>query len=204
VPSSAAFILIGDQIVTLLFQSGAFTHRDSIYVWATVAGVSVGMLAATTARLYISTFYALSDARTPFRYALVRVGLTFVLGYLCAIPLPPAIGLARQWGVVGLTASAGVAAWVEYAMLRTTLNRRLGWTGLQRRYLVRLWAMALGAAAAAIAVRLILHMSPRIEALMVIAAFGGAYLGIAYLVGEPELDRLIGYARGRLTPRPRA
>ena len=203
VPSSAAFVLIGDQIVTLLFESGAFTHRDSIYVWATVAGVSVGMLAATTARLYISTFYALSDARTPFRYALVRVGLTFALGYLCAIPLPPAIGIDRRWGVVGLTASAGIAAWVEYAMLRVTLNGRLGWTGLERSYLMRLWAMALGAATTAIAVEFVLHLGARIDALLVIAAFGGAYLGIAYLAGEPELDRLIGYARGRLAPRPR-
>ncbi len=204
VPSSAAFILIGDQIVTLLFQSGAFTHRDSLYVWATVAGVSVGMLAATTARLYISTFYALSDARTPFRYAIVRVGLTFVLGYLCAIPLPPALGVARKWGVVGLTASAGLAAWVEYAMLRATLNRRLGWTGLARSYLIRLWAMALGAAGAAFAVRFTIHLGARLEALVVIATFGAAYLGIAYLVGEPELDRLVGFARGRLAARRRA
>jgi putative peptidoglycan lipid II flippase len=198
VPSSAAFIFIGDAIVTLLFQSGAFTHRDAIYVWATVAGVSVGMLAATTARLYISAFYALSDPRTPFRFAVVRVTLTLILGYLCAVPLPHAIGIDQRWGVVGLTASAGVAAWVEFVMLRLSLNRRLGWTGIERRYLMRLWAMALAASAVGIAIKFSLHAPQRLLALMVIVAYGASYLGLAFLTHEPELNRLAEYARRRM------
>ena len=36
-----------------------------------------------SARLYSSTYYALRDTRTPLRFALVRVVLTAVLGYLC-------------------------------------------------------------------------------------------------------------------------
>jgi putative peptidoglycan lipid II flippase len=198
VPSSAAFIFIGDAIVTLLFQSGAFTHRDAIYVWATVAGVSVGMLAATTARLYISAFYALSDPRTPFRFAVVRVTLTLILGYLCAVPLPHAIGIDQRWGVVGLTASAGVAAWVEFVMLRLSLNRRLGWTGIERRYLMRLWAMALAASAVGIAIKFSLHAPQRLLALMVIVAYGASYLGLAFLTHEPELNRLAEYAKRRM------
>ncbi len=199
VPSSAAFIFIGDAIVTLLFQSGAFTHRDAIYVWATVAGVSVGMLAGTMARLYISAFYALSDPRTPFRFALVRVSLTLVSGYLCAIPLPHAIGLDQRWGVVGLTASAGLASWVEFSMLRLSLNRRLGWTGLERSYLLRLWAMALTAAAVGVALKYSLHSGGgRLISLIVIALYGATYLGLAYIAKEPELKRFIAYVERRL------
>jgi putative peptidoglycan lipid II flippase len=202
VPSSAAFLFIGDAIVTLLFQSGAFTHRDAIYVWATVAGVSVGMLAGTTARLYISAFYALYDPRTPFRFALVRVTLTLVLGYLCAIPLPHLIGIDQRWGVVGLTASAGVAAWVEFVMLRLSLNRRLGWTGIERRYLIRLWAMALAAAAVGIALKFSLpHVGARVMSLAVIVVYGAAYLGLAYLTNEPELKRFVDYAARRVRRR---
>jgi len=202
VPSSAAFLFIGDAIVTLLFQSGAFTHRDAIYVWATVAGVSVGMLAATTARLYISAFYALSNPRTPFRFALVRVTLTLVLGYLCAVPLPHLVGLDQRWGVVGLTASAGVAAWVEFVMLRLSLNRVLGWTGIERPYLIRLWTMALVASAVGIALKISLPRGePRLAALAVIIGYGAAYLGLAYLTNEPELKRFVDYASRRLRRR---
>jgi putative peptidoglycan lipid II flippase len=201
VPSAAAFLFIGDVIVALLFQSGEFVHRDAIYVWSILAGSAVGMLAATMSRLYNSTYYALSDTRTPLRFALVRVMLTLVLGYLCAIVLPPALGVARRWGVAGLSASAGVAAWVEFSLLRWRLNRRLGSTGLKRSYLVRLWGMALAASIPAMAVRFSLHAGPRLTALAVIPVYGSIYLGLAYLLRMPELTRLTDQALGRFESR---
>ena len=201
VPSAAAFLFIGDVIVALLFESGEFVHRDAIYVWSILAGSAVGMLAATMSRLYNSTYYALSDTRTPLRFALVRVTLTLVLGYLCAIILPPELGVARRWGVAGLSASAGVAAWVEFSLLRWKLNRRLGSTGLDRPYLVRLWGMALAASIAALAVRFSLHAGPRLTALAVIPVYGGVYLGLAYWLRVPELTRLAGHAFGRFESR---
>jgi len=201
VPSAAAFLFIGDVIVALLFESGEFVHRDAIYVWSILAGSAVGMLAATMSRLYNSTYYALSDTRTPLRFALVRVTLTLVLGYLCAIILPPELGMARRWGVAGLSASAGVAAWVEFSLLRWKLNRRLGSTGLDRPYLARLWGMALAASIAALAVRFSLHAGPRLTALAVIPVYGGVYLGLAYWLRVPELTRLAGHAFGRFESR---
>ena len=66
-------------------------------------------------RLYASTYYALHDTRTPLRFAILRVVLTIGLGYLFALPLPRALGLEPRWGAAGLTASAGMAGWVEFA-----------------------------------------------------------------------------------------
>ncbi len=74
-------------------------------------------------RLYASTYYALGDTRTPLRYAIVRVALTTVLGYLFAIPLPRLLGVAPAWGAAGLTASGRVAGWVEMLLLRATAQR---------------------------------------------------------------------------------
>jgi putative peptidoglycan lipid II flippase len=198
VPSAAAFLVIGDVIVGLLFQSGEFTRHDALYVWGILAGSAVGLLAATMSRLYNSTFYALYDTRTPLRCALIRVGLTLVLGYACAISLPPLIGVERRWGVAGLTVSAGVAAWVEFALLRRNLNRRLGWTGVDRGYLARLWMMALTAAAAAVAVKYAVHAGPRLTAMAVIPVYGAVYLGFAYWTGVPELQRLMASTLTRL------
>src|SRR5213075_1839742 len=106
-----------------------FTPSDAIYVWGILAGSGIGLLASTLGRLYSSTYYALRDTRTPLRYALIRVVLTTVFGYLCALPLPRALGISTVWGAVGLTASAGIAGWVEMLMLRRTLNSRIGHTG---------------------------------------------------------------------------
>ncbi|PYR35301.1 MAG: hypothetical protein DMF93_22005, partial [Acidobacteria bacterium] len=120
VPSAVAFLALGDVVVGALFQTGRFSRADSIDVWRILAGSAVGLLASTLGRLYSSTYYALRDTRTPLRYAILRVVLTTVLGYICALPIPRALGLPSMWGAAGLTASAGVAGWVEMLMLRST------------------------------------------------------------------------------------
>jgi len=146
VPSSMAFLALGDVIAAVLYQTGQFKHDASIFVWGILAGSTVGLLASTLGRLYSSTYYALHDTRTPLRYAIIRVTLTTVLGYLFALPLPVALGINPKWGVAGLTASAGIAGWIEFALLRRTLNRRIGKTGLAGSYQIKLWLAAVVAA----------------------------------------------------------
>src|SRR6266446_2662806 len=126
VTSAMAFLALRDIVAAALLQPGRFRHEDAVYVWAILAGSAVGLLASTLGRLYSSTYYALRDTRTPLRYALVRVALTTGLGYLFAILLPRLLGLPAIWGAAGLTASAGLAGWVEMLLLRRTLNARIG------------------------------------------------------------------------------
>jgi putative peptidoglycan lipid II flippase len=201
VPSSAAFLILGDVIVATIYQSGAFTRADAVYVWAVLAGSGVGLLAATMGRLYNSAFYALFDTRTPLRFAIIRVVLTTILGYLCAIPLPPMLGIAQKWGVAGLTISAGVAGWVEFAMLRWALNERIGWTGLERSFLARLWALALGAAAIGFFMKL--HMTgfgPRLGGLAILSTYGALYMLGAWILGLPELKQFTDQMTRRFFP----
>src|SRR5208282_1730014 len=63
IPSAAAFMFLGDVIVALVFQSGHFSHDDAVYVWAVLAGSSIGMLATTMVQLYNNAFYSLLDTR---------------------------------------------------------------------------------------------------------------------------------------------
>src|SRR6185312_16087491 len=97
-----------------------------IWVWEILIGSTVGLLASTMGRLYSSTFYVLRDTRTTLRYAVVRVVLTTVLGYLYALVLPPMLGVDPKLGAAGLTASAGLAGWVEFYLLRREMDKRIG------------------------------------------------------------------------------
>ena len=160
VPSAMAFLALGDVLAAALLQTGRFTRADATYVWGILAGSSVGLLASTMGRLYSSTYYALRDTRTPLRFAVARVALTTGLGYLFAIPLPGWIGVHPRWGVAGLTASAGLAGWAEFWLLRRTLNRRIGRTGLPAPLMARLWTAAAAAAAAGWGVKLLLGPLP--------------------------------------------
>ena len=154
VPSAVAFLTLGDVVAAALFQTGRFTYGDAVYVWGILAGSSIGLLATTLARLYSSTYYALRDTRTPLRFALVHVGIATVLGYLAAIVLPPMMGIEPVWGTVGLTTAASIAGWVELLLLRRSLNRRIGQTGLPVSFAVRLWSAAFVAAAVAWGIKL--------------------------------------------------
>lgn len=189
VPSAVAFFALGDVIAGVLLQGGRFGHRDSVYVWGVLAGSAVGLLASTLARLYSSAFYALKDTRTPFRFALVRIVLTVGLGYLFAFPLPHALGIAPKWGVAGLTASAGIAGWVEFALLRARLSRDVGRAGFPASYAVAVWGAAAVAAAAGWAVKLALVRAargPLSLGLSVIAVYGATYFVATYAFGLPE------------------
>ncbi len=198
VPSAAAFLAFGEIIAGALFQTGRFTAADSQYVWAILAGSAVGLLAATMGRLYSSAYYALRDTRTPLRFAVLRVLLTTVLGYLCAIPLPPLLGLEPRWGAAGLTASAGIAGWVEFLLLQRGLNRRIGSSGAPARYLALLWTAAAGGAAAGYALYAATPtLGPILRAVAVLTPFGAGYLILTFGFGLPEARALLGRLRRR-------
>jgi len=180
VPSAMAFLALGDVLVAALLQTGRFRHEDAVYVWGILAGSSVGLLASTLGRLYSSSYYALRDTRTPLRFALVRVALTTVLGYFFALPLPRLLGVPQAWGAAGLTASAGIAGWVEMLLLRRTMNARIGTTGLPASYVAKLWTAAAAGAAAAWAVKLSIPMLPPIiAAVLIIGPYGLVFIAMS-------------------------
>jgi len=198
VPSAMAFLALGDLVTSVVYQSGRFGHADSMYVWSVLAGAAVGLLASTSGRLYASTFYALRDTRTPLRFALVRVVLTTALGYLAAFVLPGVVGIGRRWGVAGLTASAGIAGWVEFLLLRRALNRRIGRTGIPPRFLASLWMAAAIAAAAAWAVKLGIRVErPLLAGLGTLFIYGAAYVAATSALRVAEARAVV----SRLTRR---
>ncbi|PYP92144.1 MAG: murein biosynthesis integral membrane protein MurJ [Candidatus Angelobacter sp. Gp1-AA117] len=192
VPSAIAFLALGDVVAGAIFQVGRFTHSDAIYVWGILAGSAVGLVASTVGRLYNSAYYALRDTRTPLRFAIVRVTLTTVLGFLFAWPLPHLLGIDLRWGAAGLTASAGIAAWIEFLLLRSGMERRIGRIPAPAVYLAKLWLCAVVGAAAGWGVKLWLHPSnPRLAAVLILIPYGLVYLGLTAAIGIDQTQNLL-------------
>lgn len=217
VPSVVALIAIGNAIVAALYQGGRFGADDTRYVWYILIGSTVGLLAVTLGRLYSSAFYALRDTKTPMRYAMLRVVLTGVLGYLFALPLRPLLigalefahvplplihGSTVPLGAIALTATAGVAGWLEFALLRRALARRVGAVHIPRAFLAKLWASAIAAGVAgALFYRYLTpfvgaHL-PRIlphirDGAIVCGIFGVVYFGATLLFAVPESKATLG------------
>lgn len=195
VPSTVAFFALGDTIAGAVYQSGRFTRHDSVYVWAILAGYAIGLLATTLGRLYASTYWALRDTRTPLYFAIVRVSLSAVLGYMCALYLPPAMGLDARWGAVGLTGAAGLSGWCEFLLLRRGLNRRIGRTGISSTFLSKLWGTSVLAAGVAWAIKLLMGTDhPLVLAVVSLGLYGIVYFGISCLLRIAEAERVVGKA----------
>ena len=210
VPTIVAFIAIGNLLIGAVFQTGKFTPEVTRYVWYILAGSTVGLLAMTLGRLYSSAYYAMGDTRTPLKYATVRVLLTGALGYVFAFPLRPLIvrfiefigmpipnvtGGAVALGAVGLTASAGVAGWIEFLLLRHGMQKRIGRVDAAGSFELKLWLAAIAAGAASIALEHFVHLPTILEAMVVAALFGTVYFGAAAIFGVPEVRSFLGRFR---------
>lgn len=192
VPSVVGFLALGDVIVAAIYQSGRFLRGDVIYVWGILAGSTVGLLASTLGRLYSSGFYALRDTRTPLRFAIVRVLLTTLLGYLAALPLPRVLGVEQRWGVAGLTISAGIASWVEFTLLQRGVRRRVGQVGVPIGFLAKVWLAGLVAAAAARGLLYTLgQRGPILLAIFVLSLYGVVFFAAALALKLPEARSIL-------------
>ncbi|HEU4597443.1 MAG TPA: murein biosynthesis integral membrane protein MurJ [Pyrinomonadaceae bacterium] len=193
VPSIVGFLALGDVMVAALYRTGNFDRGDVLYIWAILAGSAIGLLPTTLGRLYASAFYALHDTRTPFRFAVLHVVLAIGLGYVSAIYLPPLFGVEMRWGAVGLTASAGVAGWIEFIFLRRKLNSQIGRTGLGLSFVSKLWAAAILSAAVGWGLKLLVGgLHPIIVAALVLTPYGLLYFALTSLWGLPEARAVVG------------
>jgi putative peptidoglycan lipid II flippase len=195
VPSVVAILTLGDVMVAVLYQTGQFGSEATRYVWAILAGSTIGLLASTLGRLYSSTYYALHDTRTPLRFAILRVTLGMALGYVVAIHVPPLLGIDPKWGAAGLTTSSGLVGWIEFVLLRRTLNQRIGRTGLPAAYMTKLWVSAIVGAALAWGIKLLIGTRhPAIVAALVLIPYGLTYFALAWLWRVPEAAAVINRA----------
>lgn len=191
VPSVIGFWLVGDVIVRALYQGGEFGEAEVIMVWAVLLGYSIGLLSTTWARLFSSAFYALKDTKTPLKFAIFRVVLSMVLGYVAGLYLPSWLGFEERWGIVGLTASAGITGWLELGLLRRALFRQIGQVKFPRFYLMKIWFAALLAGTVVFFLKRFIPESLLLNLILVLGVFGILYFPLTALLGIEESRRFV-------------
>lgn len=200
VPSAIAFIAIGGSIVALLFETGRFSARDTEIVWIILAGSALGLVPSTQGRLLASAFYALGEPKPPLHAALVRVAVNASLGFTFALPAREALGYSIEWGAFALTASSSFAAWLEYALLRLWLKKRIGAVPVPTKLMLGAAATSILAGAAGYgAARIAFDLGARSwqAAIIAIGVFGALYLGIMIAAKVPEAAGLVRRVRRR-------
>ena len=225
VPSAVGFMALGDVIVGALFRTGSFDHADVVLVWIVLAGFAVGLLATTSSRLLQSALYGAGDARTPAKIAALRVVLSAGIGVVLMLQLdriaitPGGLSLtgtlpalrplslsARQGaefkhlGAAGLSVAAGLSAWVEFALLRRTLQHRVDRPIRPGGQALRRTLVAAGVAGlVALGTRLLVGgLHPILGALVALPLTGAAYLVVAHRLDLEEAHVLVRAVRRRV------
>jgi len=202
IPSTLAFVLLGDLFIGGIYQRGSFLATDTPVVHAVLAAYALGLLASSGSRVLSTAFYALRDTRTPARVAYLRVALSLAIGVSLMFPLDGFGSGSLRFGAVGLAMGASVAAWVEYVMLRRRLGRALGAHGPRSSVRTRLLVAGGIASLVAVAAKWVLGSTvPRRDGLLTglmmdsapwllqpTLALGTALIfGVAYLLASARL-----------------
>jgi putative peptidoglycan lipid II flippase len=219
--TAALYIFAGDVVAGAVFQRSEFNAADSRLVWFTVGAFSLGLLGTTRSRLLQNTLYALDRPRIVARIAVLRAALATGLGALFMFPLdrwmvvgthivrsgpmgfgplPNHLRLVDQGtprlGIVGLALGAAVSSWVEYRVLRSALEWRIG--RLPRISSDAVWCLVAAGASGVLAAGLRSATSDLPRLLAGPAVCGPAlltYLAITATMRVPEAHALVARLR---------
>lgn len=134
-PAAAALVVSGPQIVSALFERGAFGPADTSATAGALGAFAMGIPAYVLIKALAPGFFAREDTATPVRVAVVALIANIVLNLILMGPL----------GHVGIALATALSAWLNVTLLTVLLIRRGAWWP-DRRLLVRGAAMIVASA----------------------------------------------------------
>ncbi|HEX4892108.1 MAG TPA: murein biosynthesis integral membrane protein MurJ [Hyphomicrobiaceae bacterium] len=203
VPASAALAVIPHEVVSVLFERGAFRPEDTQQVARALALFAFGLPAFVMIKVFSPAYFAREDTRTPMRYAAISLTAN-TLGSIGLFLLFKELGYSPHLGIAIATTFGG---WLNAILLWLTLRRRRQFIAdrrLTRALLVIAVASAVMAAALVLlsgqvltpwltAGRPILERTTALAALIATGAI--VYFGLLLAAGTLRLDMLARLAR---------
>jgi putative peptidoglycan lipid II flippase len=197
VPTAVGYFAIGNVIIAALFQRGDFEASDTTWTHFILMGYTVGLIATTGTRLFSSAYFALQDTKTPAKFAAVRVALAAALGASLMLLGRNVTVAGNPLSPAGLALGSGLAAWVEWYLLRRELRRRIGRTLPPLGVLARMVGAALAAAAAALGLLAILpELHAVLRLVLTLGLYTAVYFAVAAALGLPEVGRNLARLKG--------
>ena len=106
VPAAVALMVVPQDIISGLFERGAFTAHDSFVTGTVLAGYAFGLPSYIAIKVFSSAHWARQDTTTPVRISVIVTLTNIVLSLI----------LIRFIGVAGIAISMGLTGWMQFAM----------------------------------------------------------------------------------------
>ncbi|MBM2810257.1 MAG: putative lipid flippase MurJ [Chloroflexi bacterium] len=198
IPAMVIIMVLGQPIVSLLLERGAFDANAAGATAFALAFFAIGLPGHAVIEIVDRVFYAERDTATPVRVAAMGVTINVLLSVVL---------MRTELSFGGLALANSLAALTEAAALTFVLDRRRGW--LRTPELASfIWRTALAAAAMGLAALLIrvpmgaLHSVTdwAAQAVLVLVVGGGgalAYLATSTALGVEDVRRVAALLRSR-------
>lgn len=128
IPSACGLIVLGQPIISLIYQRGEFDAFDTnMTAWALTA-YSVGLAGYAAIKVLSPAFYALNDAKTPMYISLASI-LVHVPASFGMMQLLSRVGVSPErpngFGHVGVALATSIVASVNFLALSLFMRRRI-------------------------------------------------------------------------------
>jgi len=121
IPASIGLIVMRNEVITMLFQRGAFdNHSTELVAWA-LLWYAVGLIGHCVVEIVSRAFYALHDTKTPVFVGAAAMSLNLVFSLL----FPYLFGLLGWFPHGGLALANSLATAIEMVGLLLIMRRRL-------------------------------------------------------------------------------
>jgi len=120
IPATCGLVAIAKPLISLAFQHGRFSGKDTNMVTWTLFFYALGLCGYFAQQILIRAFYSMQDSKTPMRSALYAVCANILLN----------LTLIWVWGSGGLAFSTALCSYLQVVILVVVLRRFLRKQGL--------------------------------------------------------------------------
>jgi putative peptidoglycan lipid II flippase len=127
-PSACGLVVLGEPIIRLIYERGAFTASDVPMTAYALAAYSIGLTGYAAIKILSPAFYALDDAKTPMIIGVCSIAVNFVACYLF-MKLFSTYGVSPEYpdgyGHVGVALATSCVALVNFFALALIMKKRI-------------------------------------------------------------------------------
>ncbi|MCO6510007.1 MAG: murein biosynthesis integral membrane protein MurJ [Aridibacter famidurans] len=128
IPSACGLIVLGEPIIRLIYQGGAFNAVDTnMTAWA-LAAYSVGLAGYAAIKVLSPSFYALEDAKTPMYVSVASIAVHVFASYSLLVTFS-GIGVSAErpsgYGHVGVALATSIVATINFLALVVLMRKKI-------------------------------------------------------------------------------
>lgn len=113
IPAAIGLLVLAQPIIELIYGRGSFTTNDVTCTYKVLQAYALGLPAYVCSKVFLSTYYALGDTKTPFKIAGIAVISNFTLNLI----------LMNFFSFVGLALATSVTAYIQTILLAFILTK---------------------------------------------------------------------------------